>query len=114
MCGYYNTPIPDIYLSSKTETSVRRYAKAWNEGSIDSILKEKKAMNLKVTNKHTMGTIVKDKDNKPWIKIVPIQFTIDDCKDDGEASFRSTGKSEIINMFHDKPELIEGTDKIRS
>lgn len=115
MCGYYNTPIPDIYLSSKTETSVRRYAKAWDEGSIDSILKEKKAMNLKGTNKHTMGKIVKDKDNKPWIKIVPIQFTIDDCKDDGEASFRSTTKNEIINMFHDKPELIEGNpdkDKI--
>tara|TARA_Y100000768_G_scaffold382112_1_gene361906 strand:- start:4873 stop:6552 length:1680 start_codon:yes stop_codon:yes gene_type:complete len=116
MCGYYDTPIPDIFLSPKTKAAVKKYAEAWDQEKIEELFKIRRAMNLKGSNKHTSGKLVKDKDNKLWIKTVPIQFTIDDCKDDGEASFTSTDKNEIINMFQDKPELIEGnpdSDKIQ-
>ena len=94
--------------TSKTKTAVNQYAKAWDQTNIEGFLKIRKAMNLKGSNKHTSGNIVMDKDNKPWIKTVPIVFNVNDAKDDGEASYESISCSVINNMFHDKPELIEG------
>lgn len=108
MCGYYDTPIPDIYVSPKVKHAIEQYSHGWEQSEITSLRNIRKAMNLNGSQKHTNGKIVKDKDGKPWIKIVPIPFTVDDCKDDGESSFGSTTKNEIINMFQDKPELIEG------
>ena len=108
MCGYYDKPVPDIYVSPKTESPVKVYAEAWNANKIEKFYEVRKAMNLKGSNKHTSGNVVYDKDKKPWIKTVPIQFTIDECKGDGEASYASTETNDIINMFQDKPEIIEG------
>ena len=109
MCGYYNTPIPDIYLSSKTEVAVRRYAKAWDQGSIDSILKEKKAMNLNGWEKNHINGLCKDKDENYWRMTIPIKFKISQVDrdfGDQQPSAKDIVNIDLINLFEDHPELI--------
>ena len=106
MCGYYDTPIPDIYISAKKKTEILEYADAWDSKNIEKIKSIKKALNLNGSNTHTKGCAVRDKSNNIWIKTIPVKFNIRDARGDGELSWDSIGINDIENMLKDKPELI--------
>jgi len=105
MCGYYNTDIPDIFISKNAEKDIRKYASFWAGETTDMVVK--KAMNLSGgENKHTSmcGNVLKDKDGELWAKIVPVKFNAKDSQGDGEA--KKPDWNDINNMLIDYPELI--------
>lgn len=108
MCGYYDTPIPDIFLSSKTKTAVTKYAEAWDQTKMEELLKIRKAMNLKGSNKIMINGISTDKDGNHWQPAVPIKFKISQIDKDfgGQESYKNIDNNDLVNLFEDHPELI--------
>jgi hypothetical protein len=108
MCGYYDTPIPDIFLSSKTKTAVTKYAEAWDQTKIEELLKIRKAMNLKGSIKNMINGISTDKDGNHWQPAVPIKFKILQIDKDfgGQESYKNIDNNDLVNLFEDHPELI--------
>ena len=116
MCGYSSGGSHlgvDIYVSPKAEELVKKYGEAWSSSGkeqMDTLSEVTKAMNLSGVRKMT-GPIVQDKDGVKHIKTVPIKFPIGLLETDfgGEpVKFKGIGANELINLFEDHPELIDG------
>jgi len=110
MCGYYDTLVPDIYVSPKTESSVRVYASAWDQNEIEKFCEVNKAMNLKGgSNKLRMNGKCPDKDGNIWQMTVPIKFNISQIEKnfgDNTPSYKDIENTDLINLFEDHRDLI--------
>ena len=107
MCGYVgdivtDSEAPDIFLSEKTKLNILKYAKSWKDKDLKQFIDIKKVNNVNVSDNHTIGDLVMDRSNEPWIKMVPIEFSGRDCQE----SWKSIDMNSIERMLQNKPELI--------
>jgi len=110
MCGYNVSELPDIYLSKKTEVNIRKYAKSCRDEDSEQFNEIKKINNVKGSNKHTNGDLVMDMCNEPWIKTVPIEFTMHDVNhasaSDRLVNWGNIEENDLVNLFEKMSELI--------
>ena len=119
MCGYYDTDVPDIFISKNAEEDMKAYAEYWVNptGNLPMQPPVKKAMCLSGgDSKHTSkcGNAIRDKsshyaegsedygkwnENGAWMKIVPIELNLE--------SSLSEPKNDIYNMLNNNRLLLK-------
>ena len=111
MCGYYESDIPDIYVSLNSEKGIRDFAKAWDNNEMDhkKFLKINKAMNLKGRPcSKTVNGKQQDEHGNWWQQSVSIKFKLSQLEKDhdGKINIDNIEKTDLINLFEDYPQLI--------